>query len=63
MSRSAVVLRDERSGGDIRHLEAFLDENGSLRLEGHDLGPGTAPVSQDGEYEWFGIIPVERFMW
>jgi hypothetical protein len=56
MSRSLVVLRDERDGRDIRHLEASLDEDGNLRLEGHDLGPGTALVSGDGEYEWFETV-------
>jgi hypothetical protein len=46
-----VVLRDERSGRDSRHLAAYLNA-GDPVLEGQDLGPGTAPVSSDGEYEW-----------
>jgi hypothetical protein len=53
MSRSHVILRIERDGPDSRHLEAYLDEEGNLHLDGHDLGPKTAPVSDDGEYEWF----------
>jgi hypothetical protein len=27
-----------------------------LHIDGQDLGPGTAPVSSDGEYEWFKTI-------
>jgi hypothetical protein len=46
------VLRDERSGPDRRVLAARIDENGDLLIEGHDLVPGTSPVSGDGEYEW-----------
>jgi hypothetical protein len=47
-----VTLRDERAGPDSRHLEAYLDDDGNLHIDGHDLGPATAPVSNDGEYEW-----------
>ena len=56
MSRSHVVLRDERNGRDIRHLKAYLDDEGNLHVEGHDIGPGTAIISDDGEYEWFEKI-------
>jgi hypothetical protein len=51
-----VTLRDERDGGDSRHLWAYLDDNGNLHIDGQDLGPGTAIVSTDGEYEWFQTI-------
>ena len=71
IGRSYVVLRDERDGRDVRHLEAHLDDEGNLVFEGHDLGPGTAPVHDDGDYEWFETIAalyrsdihVERFIW
>ena len=54
MTRGHVVpLRDEDDGVDRRHLEAYLDGEGRLHIDGHDLGPGTAPGSDDGEYEWF----------
>jgi hypothetical protein len=56
VTRRIVVLRDDRQGADIRHLEAYLDDEGDLHVDGHDLGPGTAPVSDDGEYEWFETI-------
>ena len=51
-----VTLRDERCGPDSRHLWAYLDDDGNLHIDGQDLGPGTAPVSADGEYEWFKKI-------
>jgi hypothetical protein len=51
-----VVLRAERDGVDSRFLDAYLDERGDLHIDGQDLGPGTAPVSDDGEYEWFTTI-------
>jgi hypothetical protein len=50
--KRAVTLRDEHNGEDHRHLSASLDSNGNLVIEGHDLGPGTAMISSDGEYEW-----------
>jgi len=56
MSGKRVILRDDHFGDDIRRLEAYLDEAGNLRLDGHDLGPGTAIVSDDGEYEWVETI-------
>ena len=54
-----VTLRDERSGPDSRHLSAYLDDDGDLHIDGHDLGPGTAPVSNDGEYEWHEKISAD----
>ena len=37
-------------------LWAYLDSDGSLHIDGQDLGPDTAPVSDDGEYEWFTTV-------
>lgn len=56
MSRRQVVLRDERSGADSRNLWAWVDRAGALHIDGQDLGPATASVSDDGEYEWFSAI-------
>jgi hypothetical protein len=55
-----VVLRDERSGADRRNLWAYLDDEGNLHIDGQDLGPATALVSNDGEYEWFETISAEH---
>lgn len=50
---SRVSLRkDDRPDGKS-FLDAFLDDQGNLHLEGQDLGPMTAGVSDDGEYEYF----------
>lgn len=54
-----VRLREERRGDDSRNLWAYVDEEGSLHIDGQDLGPGTAPVSPDGEYEWFTTVRRE----
>ncbi len=56
-SRSTkVILRSEESGNDRRSLWAHLDTDGNLHIDGQDLGPATAPVSADGEYEWFQTV-------
>jgi hypothetical protein len=51
-----VTLRDEKEGRNSRHLSAYLDNDGNLHIEGQDLGPATAIVSSDGEYEWHEVI-------
>jgi hypothetical protein len=48
-----MTLRAERDGADSRNLWAYVDADGKLHIDGQDLGPATAPVSSDGEYEWF----------
>ena len=50
---SVVELRDDRKGPTWYRLWAYLDEGGNLHINGQDLGPGTAMVSSDGEYEYF----------
>ena len=47
-----VVMRDERTGRDVRSLTAALADDGTLVIHGHDLGPATGAVADDGEYEW-----------
>jgi len=54
--RRTVMLRQEHHQEDWRYLWAYLDEAGNLHIDGQDLGPGTAIVSSDGEYEWFRTI-------
>ena len=50
-----IVLRDEDDEVDRRHLDARVDAQGRLRIDGHDRGPATraAQPASDGEYEWF----------
>jgi hypothetical protein len=59
MEPRKITLRDEREGADSRHLWAYVDEDGNLRIEGQDLGPGTEMVSSDGEYEWGKTVAAE----
>ena len=54
--RRRIVLRQERDGRDWRNLWAYVDDDGNLHIDGQDLGPRTASVSPDGEYEWFESI-------
>jgi len=54
--RRKVTLREERVGADVRWLGAYVDDEGALHIDGQDLGPATAMVSSDGEYEWFQKI-------
>ncbi len=55
-----LSLRAERNRDDQRFLDAWLDSAGALHIDGQDLGPGTASVSHDGEYEWFRTIPASE---
>lgn len=50
-----VTLR-KVGGINARYLWAYLDNHGNLHIDGQDLGPATAMVSEDGEYEWFQVI-------
>ena len=52
-----VRLRGEdRADGSRLSLWAYLDTAGRLHIDGQDLGPLTASVSGDGEYEYFKMI-------
>jgi hypothetical protein len=46
----------ERRGEDEFHLWAGLDRRGWLHIEWQDMSPMTAPISADGEYEYFITI-------
>ncbi len=55
---TAITLREDHTGHDVRRLWARVDANGDLLIEGQDLGPGVASFWGAGssEYEW--IITV-----
>jgi hypothetical protein len=55
MAKRVVRLRAEVSGADRRYLDAYI-ESDNLVLAGQDLGPSTAAVSGDGEYEWWRTV-------
>lgn len=50
----SVTLRDLRDERGSRHLSATLDADGTLRIEGQDLGDGVERFFGPGnrEYEW-----------
>ncbi len=50
--------RDE--DGSSRHVWAELRGNGSLIIQGQDLGPATTAISGDGEYEYAYSIDPDR---
>jgi hypothetical protein len=53
-----VTLRDTRDEGGSRHLSASLKGDGTLLIEGQDLGPGVEGFFGPGqtEYEWAWTI-------
>ena len=55
-----VRLRAEHNDADSRFLDAYLDGEGNLHVDGQDLGPATSIVSGDGEYEWFQTIKARH---
>ncbi len=56
MGERTVTLRDLQTGPNRVIDIARIDAEGNFRLEGHDLGPGTSMVSDDGEYEWIYVV-------
>ncbi len=58
MTLEHVTLLDEQDGPNSWHVGASLDGMGNLVIDGHDLGPATAVVSSDGEYEWSVTVPA-----
>ena len=54
MSKKSVTLRRVRSSGDSRTLTATLRPDGSLLIEGQDIGEGVEAAFGSGnwEYEW-----------
>lgn len=56
-----VTLRQVRDEGGSRFLSASEEADGTIRIEGHDLGPGVAAVwgASLTEYEWVWVIHHE----
>ena len=47
-----VVLLDERTEGNSRHVSGFYAESGSLLISGQDIGRQVEAAFQHVEYEW-----------
>lgn len=55
-----VVLREERSAHGSYHLRASLRDDGSLVIEGQDLGAAPESFWGSAEYEWtLGVAPEQ----
>ena len=50
------LRRETRADSSLLNLWAYVDIEGRLHIDGQDLGPVTASVSNDGEYEYFKTI-------
>jgi hypothetical protein len=57
-----VVLRDTRDEGGTQFEAALLENDGTLRVAGHDTGPGVSRVfgAAITSYEWVYVIPPGR---
>lgn len=47
-----IVLRDEKTASDSRHLSAQIEDSGDLVFTGQDIGPAVADFFGVREYEW-----------
>ena len=56
-----IALRADEKGPNRSYLDASLNAEGNLVLAGQDLGPVTAIVSSDGEYEYWITVKAEHF--
>jgi hypothetical protein len=55
--QATISLLNERDGPNSWFIDASLDDQGNL-IAGQDLGPATATMSSDGEYEWSVTVPA-----
>jgi len=62
MTKKSITLRDIRNHLDTRHLVASLSADGTLMIEGQDLGRSVEQTFGDGnrEYEWVWTIRSEN---
>ena len=57
---AVVTLRDERSEGDTRFLDAALEPNGDLVIHSIDTGEDVARIWGSPEYEWVWTIKAHQ---
>ena len=55
-AQTRAILRDERSEGDLRYMAATYSSEGSLVIEGQDLGNAVEAAFGCREYEWTWTI-------
>ncbi len=56
MTSKTVVLRNTRDAQGTRYLEASINAEGDLVIEGQDIGPGVEEFFGVSEYEWAWTI-------
>ena len=54
-----ITLRETRTEDDVSILEAIINEDGNLMLEGYDLGKAPLEFWGDSDYEYARVIKKE----
>lgn len=55
----SIKLREERDAGGSRFLSASLRADGTIQIQGHDLGPAVGALGAGlSEYEWYWTVPA-----
>ena len=57
-----VILRDLQTDGGAQFEAAQLEDDGTLRITGHDTGQGVSDFFGDDitSYEWVYVVPPDR---
>jgi hypothetical protein len=57
-----VVLRDMSDEQGTRYEDVVIETDGTIRVTGHDTGPGVSNVfgPEITSYEWVYVVPPER---
>ena len=57
-----TVLRDDRDDRGTHYLDAALEEDGTLRITGHDQGPGVSQFFGEAitSYQWVYVVAPGR---
>jgi hypothetical protein len=57
-----IVIRDDRDDLGTRHLNAALEDDGTLRITGHDQGPRVSEFFGEAitSYEWVYLVAPDR---
>ena len=56
---NSISLRNTSDAGGSRYLDASIQPNGDLLIEGQDLGPAVEEFFGVGEYEWKWTVTAE----
>jgi hypothetical protein len=60
MGEQRVTVSDSTVNGTSSHIDALVDANGDLVLEGHDTGAAPLAVFGDSDYEWWVRVSAEN---